>query len=256
MSKTNKANYILKYMDQETHDYMTEYLKEVAKREYKSFQNEGELNEFFEEYMQKVYSSFSSSEIDNLRYYTGIAFNDINSLLRGMWSYERSGALTEERKNEIYDTIKKMDSAITKLPDSLPGNIKAYRGLTLASFRDFGIYSLEDLVNLKDQYYYEDGFTSTSLIRENSFFNRELDWHDECNIEIEYSIPEESSDGIPLINDELSYSNVQSEFLLNRGTLVKIKEVTIKDKNAYIKAILVPKKVWNKEYKNTPSKTK
>lgn len=36
MSKTNKANYILKYMDQETHDYMTEYLKEVAKREYKN----------------------------------------------------------------------------------------------------------------------------------------------------------------------------------------------------------------------------
>ncbi len=40
-----------------------------------------------------------------------------------------------------------------------------------------------------------------------------------CNIEIEYLIPEESNDGITLINDDLSYPKVQSEYLINKSSL-------------------------------------
>ena len=64
---------------------------------------------------------------------------------------------------------------------------------------------------------YEQGFTSTSLKEESSYFKTQG-----CNIEIRYLIPKDSKDGISLINDELSYSTNQNEYLLDKGSLSKI----------------------------------
>ena len=111
------------------------------------------------------------------------------------------------------------------------------------------------LKNLENKYYYESGFTSTSLVRDKSFFNRELEYHEFCNIEIEYLIPGESNDGIPLINDDLSYSKVQSEYLINKGSLSKIIDVKVKPdgKLAHMKAVLIPEKMWNIIYNKNDS---
>ena len=109
-----------------------------------------------------------------------------------------------------------------------------------------------------NSYYIEDGFTSTSLLRDSSFFNRELEWHEPCNIEIQYFIPEECNDGIPLINNDLSYSKNQNEFLLNKNSVSKIFDCKIDKENnvAYLKAVFIPERIWNKEYSNINKKGK
>ena len=72
---------------------------------------------------------------------------------------------------------------------------------------------------------------------------------------IEYLIPEEANDGIPLIDDNLSYSKVQNEYLINKSSLSKIIDVKISsDGNlAYIKAVLIPQKMWNITYNKNDS---
>ena len=72
---------------------------------------------------------------------------------------------------------------------------------------------------------------------------------------IEYLIPEEANDGIPLIDDNLSYSKVQNEYLINKGSLSKIVDIKISpDGNlAYIKTVLIPQKMWNIIYNKSDS---
>lgn len=202
-------------------------------------------------YLSDFYSNVSFEEIDKVRYYTGIAYKDINSILRGNWNYETNGMLTEEKRKKNVELANDLSRIISNTTN-IPANIKTYRGVGLYSFKDYGINSIEELSQLKGQYYFDSGFASTSLIRERSFFDRLLEYHDDCNIEIEYLIPEESNDGIPLLTDELSYSKVQSEYLINKENLSKIVDVKISldGTKAYLKAILVPQKIWNLSYNN------
>ena len=151
---------------------------------------------FFRNYLTELYNNISDTDINTIISYTGIAFRRFNFLLRGFWSYEENGVLTEEKKNLYLESIDKLSKSIAKA-NNLPTDIKAFRGVSLESFRDYGVRSLDDLKSLENSYYFESGFTSTSLIREKSFFNRELEYHNFCNIEIEYLIPEEANDGIP-----------------------------------------------------------
>ena len=70
---------------------------------------------------------------------------------------------------------------------------------------------------MKNQYYFDSGFTSTSLLKNKSFFGKNHGGTD-YNIEIEYFIPNECSDGIALINDDLS------EEEMNKKTLEILKD--------------------------------
>lgn len=254
-STNKKLNRLLKFIDSDTLDNMQLFVDEVVNREFVSFDTEEQVSNYLKDYVDNL--DMNSNEIDSLRYYTGTAFNSINAILRGSWDYEKNGELTKEKQEKLIELINSMDEVMSKLP-SYDNDFKTYRGVRLSSFRDYGISSLEELPNMIGQYYYQEAFTSTSLIRDRSFFDRELEWHNTCNIEIEYLIPRESNDAIPLITNELSYSNIQSELLINRGSLVKIVDVKLSEdkKKAYIKAVLVPQKIWNMSYeeKQTISK--
>lgn len=218
MEGNKTVNLILKYIGIDKQTELDTFVNDVSKRNFVEFSSLEEVSAFFIDYLAGFYNNNSRSDIDNIRAYTGIAFRRFNSVLRGFWNYDTNGLLTDEMKNKYLDYADNLSECIERAP-TLSSNIKTYRGVSLDSFKDYGISSLEDLKNLENKYYYESGFTSTSLERDKSFFNRELEYHDFCNIEIEYLIPEESNDGIPLINDDLSYSKVQSEYLINKGSL-------------------------------------
>ena len=162
-----------------------------------------------------------------------------------------NGSLTEEEENRCLDLATKMESTILSFP-MLEHNIKVYRGVPLSVFKEYGVSSLEELNTLEGQYFFDSGFTSTSLIRKNSFFQQEIDWHEACNIEIEYLIPSESNDGISLISNALSYFICQTEYLLNKGNLSKILSVSIDsiEKKAYVKMLLIPKRIWDSTLDN------
>ncbi len=218
MEGNKTVNLILKYIGIDKQTELDTFVNEVSERDFMEFSSLEEVKAFFIDYLADFYNNNSRSDIDNIRAYTGIAFNRFSSVLRGVWNYDTNGLLTDEMKNKYLDYADNLSECIERAP-TLSSNIKTYRGVSLDSFKDYGISSLEDLKNLENKYYYESGFTSTSLVRDKSFFNRELEYHEFCNIEIEYLIPEESNDGIPLINDDLSYSKVQSEYLINKGSL-------------------------------------
>ena len=244
LTAKEKLNMILKYMGKESLHNIDLLVVNQVNQSYMSFSSEEQLKSVFEDYMNTFYDTSSNQDIDTLRYYTGIAYREVNPILRGYWNYEESGLLTEEKKEKAIKLSEDIDKIISSVAP-LPFPLRVYRGVNLDSFKDYGVSSLDDLLKLKDQYYYDESFVSTSLLRDRSFFDRDLDWHKKCNIEIEYLVPENSNDGIPLISDALSYSKNQTEFLINKGSLSKIVDVSIDSQNqvAYLKAVLVPKKL-------------
>ena len=254
MNEKKKLDLILKYIGNEQLSEINAFASEVNKREFMDFSSLEEVRAFFTDYLADFYNNNSISDIDNIRAYTGIAFRRFNSVLRGTWNYDTNGLLTDDAKVEYLNLANKLSECIER-SSTLPTNIKTYRGVSLERFKDYGITSLEDLNSLENKYYYDSGFTSTSLVRDKSFFNRELENHELCNIEIEYLIPEEANDGIPLIDDNLSYSKVQNEYLINKGSLSKIIDVEISPdgKLAYIKTVLIPQKMWNITYNKNDS---
>ena len=254
MNEKKKLDLILKYIGNEQLSEINAFASEVNKREFMEFSSLEEVRAFFIDYLADFYNNNSISDIDNIRAYTGIAFRRFNSVLRGTWNYDTNGLLTDDAKVEYLNLANKLSECIER-SSTLPTNIKTYRGVSLERFKDYGITSLEDLNSLENKYYYDSGFTSTSLVRDKSFFNRELENHELCNIEIEYLIPEEANDGIPLIDDNLSYSKVQNEYLINKGSLSKIVDIKISpDGNlAYIKTVLIPQKMWNIIYNKSDS---
>ena len=248
----NKAATIMRFIGNDELKSIESFIDNMKKRDYVTFENEEQINSYFDEYMSNYYRNCSYYDIESLRYYTGISFNQINSLLRGFWNYETNGLLTDEKRKEYMGIANDLSNALSKLPDSLPSNIKVYRGVNISSFKDYGISNINDLKNMVGQYFYDGGFTSASLLRNKSFFDRDLEWHDPCNIEIEYLIPYECSDGIALISDDLSYSKSQAEFLINKSSLSKIIDVSISEDGtkAYLKAAFIPRKIWDLEYDN------
>lgn len=254
MDGNKTVNLILKYIGIDKQTELDTFVNNVSKRNFVEFSSLEEVSAFFTDYLAEFYNNNSINDIDTIRAYTGIAFRRFNSLLSGIWNYDTNGLLTDEMKSKYLDYADNLSECIEKSP-TLSSNIKTYRGVSLDSFKGYGISSLEDLKSLENKYYYESGFTSTSLVRDKSFFNRELEYHEFCNIEIEYLIPEESNDGIPLIDDNLSYSKVQNEYLINKGSLSKIIDVEISPdgKLAYIKTILIPQKMWNITYNKNDS---
>lgn len=240
------VNSVLRMIGDDQMTSIDEYTNSVMSNSFKSFKSDEELLDFFKDYIS---SNNKETDIENIRYYTGIRFRDINAVLRNYWDYDKNGLLTEEKKSELINLSREINESINSVSVGLPTGIKVYRGVSLNAFKDYGVSSISDLKSMVGQYIYERGFTSTSLIRNKSFFDRNLEWGEDCNIEIEYYIPQGFEEGVPLITDELSYSKSQSEFLINSGTLTRIVDVMISDDGkAYITAVIIPKKIWDKSY--------
>ena len=254
-SQNRVTNSVLRLIGEDTMDNVDKYTEEVIDRSYKTFNSTEEIKSFFDNYLLSFYSNSNLDDIENIRYYTGPSFKDINAILRDKWNYETNGLLTEERKIELQDLSSNLSTSLEKTSSELPSNIKVYRGVGLDAFKDYGISDISELKNMVGQYYYERGFTSTSLLRDSSAFSSNSEAWKNYNIEIEYLVPSEFSEGLPLITDDLSYSGIKHEFLINTGCLSKIVDVIVdNDNKVYITAVIIPKKVWDKDYSDQHKK--
>ena len=198
-------------------------------------------------YFKKGFNKLKLSKTDYLilRNYTGFNFKGINGLLRNKWNTKFNGQLNEEKEYRFRSNANNISYLIKKFPKNKKA-FKVYRGVTIDAFKDYGIENLKDLVYLKDNYIFEQGFTSTSLIRDTSYFDKEIDG-ELYNIELEIIVPKDSQDGMPLTGYELSFSPGQNEYVFDRESLTKITDVEIKKDYAYLKGILIPKKLYVKE---------
>lgn len=241
-----KTQGLTKLMDTNHLHNIEEYLNTTINESYKEITTEEEAYNLFNNIITSFITNLSSEERIVLRLYTGYDFRGINSLLRGVWDNELNGDIDKTIKDKYQNLCNDLELIINKFP-TLNLNFKVFRGVDLKPFYEYGIEKLEDLKYMKNQFYYESGFTSTSLLRDTSFYKKQSDNKTLCNIEIEYYIPKESSDGAMLLSDTLSISKEQNEYLINSGSLFKIIDVNInKEKNiAFLKAILIPKKIWS-----------
>ena len=252
MSETKKGTswttrYLINTLGPEKCQELSIYSEDVLKEEFIELTSVDQINELFSDIVKEYIEKLSIKELGDLRFYTGYDYRFINNTMRGKWNYEENGLLTPEKKEYYRKLGESIYQIINKFPP-LPMNIKSYRGVNIKAFYDYGITSLDDLIYMENQYIYESGFSSTSLLRNVSYFGREdLGWHDTCNIEIEYSIPSLCQDGAILLSDALSYSKTQMEYVINSGSLAKITSVEIdREKNtARLKALLIPKSLWD-----------
>lgn len=245
--------YLLNYIGLPKKQEIETYITESLLKDYMKFFNEKEIANTLGSIVLEYLNKLNLEEATDLRSYTGYQFRNINAILRNNWNYKVNGKLTPELKEEYCLLAEKIQRALNKAPE-LPIGIKVYRGVSIQTFHSYGIFSLADLVHLNNQFFYEAGFTSTSLIENQSFYYKNpYTLTGKPNILIEYLIPEYSDDGIILLDESISYSVNQAEFLIKDSSLFKVIDVKVDEtKNvAFLKMLLVPERIWNlQDYEN------
>ena len=243
---SNLTKNLFRYLEPGKEEEMDIYISDVMDREYLSLESDEEVSQVFGEMAADFTMGLTYKEALSLRSYTGFSHKEINALLRDKWNYEQHGLLTDEKRREYSQIGEDVEKVVFKFPP-LDRNIKVYRGVTLAQFRDYGINSLDELTAMQGKYFYDSGFTSTSLVRKSSLYNTEAFQIGKRNIEIEYLIPEECHDGALLLDEYTSHYKAENEYIINSGSLIRILSVDIDKQNntAFLRAILVPKKVWD-----------
>ena len=226
-------------------------ISEDKKNNISSFFDDHFNNSYFEfKDVEQIVLRLGSSEIDNynselLRMYSGYNFRNINSVLRGNWNYEKNGH--ESKKTEYEGIARELTTFIDNNQKSI-GNCKAFRGVPLHYFKSYGIDNLQDLVYLEDNFIFDKGLVSTSLIEDKCFFKKDNDLGINYNVKIEYLIPEEFEDGIYLGDYNSSYSPEQYEYVINSWNMAKVYSVDVDGDSAVVKAMMIPKKVYDDYY--------
>ena len=87
-SKFRKLNILLNIIRNSKLGNIELYIHDIKKEDFLSFQNEEEIEKFFQENINLFFSLCVFRENSALRSYTGYHFRNINALLRGRWNYE------------------------------------------------------------------------------------------------------------------------------------------------------------------------
>lgn len=211
---------------------------EQLEKDYLTFKT---IRPTFEKELDFFLKKLSQKDALYIRNYTGDNCKKINGILRNKWDGEKQ---TIKDKQRIKKNIDIMDKMIKNFP-SISDAFVTYRGTTIEEFKKYNINDLEELKYLEGNYLFEEGYTSTSLDQENSYYQKEV-LGVIANIETTYLIPPNTQEGMPLLSEKLSYSTNQQEYVLQRNTLSKVLQVEINKETAKITALVIPKKIWNK----------
>ena len=257
VGESKVTNMFLRMLGNDVKESIEYYLNDVCSRTFLVMNSMKQVNNVFGNSVDSFLNCLNPSEMLDLRSYTGYNFKNINAILRGNWNYEVNGYLDQNKSLEYRKLASNITSILNKF-DTPNIDFITFRGTTLDSFSSYGIYSIADLENLEGKFLYEQGFTSTSILESSSYSNKKLDDGRYCNVSIRYLIPAESTDGALLVDDGMSYSTGQNEFLLNSGSLTKIIDVKV-DMNtntAILTGVLVPKNIYDLDYAKSQSGTK
>lgn len=241
MTNNRVVNYVFKYMGDENKNNLEEYISKTLTREYTDFTEIDIMN---------ITPELSEEEKIILRDYISYESAHINATLRHTWNYEANGNI--ENKTRYEEKGKKLVDLISKKPTNT-GNKKVYRGIDINYFKQFGISSLEELFNLKNNYILDEGVVSTSVKEESCFYKRNLGPNTNYNIKVIYYLPEEFNDGIFLGSKDLKlYEESEDEYLINKYNLGYVFDVEInnQEQTAQLKVMMIPKKVYDDYYKN------
>jgi hypothetical protein len=240
------TNMLLNMLDSNVKFEIDDYVEYICNMDFVNINSVNDIYNIFGDSIINFISNLTEDEKLILRSWTGYNFKNVNAILRGNWNYEINGRLTDENSFKY----RKLASLISNIIDkySLPKvNFISYRGVSLDAFSEYGITDINELNNLTGKFMYELGFSSTSLLSETSYFNKDIGDGKKYNIQLKYLISEYYDSGTLLINNDLSYSINQNEYLINKDSLLKIVDVKLKDDNAFVTVVPIPNKIWNRE---------
>ena len=251
IGKNRTVNMVFRFLSNETHSKIAEFLADENVH-YRTFEERDQVDNVFLNSTISLLENITEEEVLALKTYTGYNFKNINATLRRKWDYEENGQLTEEKSEKYQHLAREISTLIQKYPNPSVDFI-TYRGVNINAFYDYGITSLEQLPALEGNFMYETGFTSTSIIRDSSYFTKGF-----SNIEIEYLIHRDCEDGILLDNTFFSYSPNQNEYLLNSATFMKVEKVVVDTENqkAHLTVRVIPKKIWNQVHQEEIEETR
>lgn len=242
IGKSKQIERIFRFLNEDNLISLEEYILTKTKDYYPSFNSEEELLKCFTD----SYSTLTEQDLFELRYYSGYNYKNINNALRNTWNYNENGNI--ETRDQYIQLGNKLSEIIERVPQ-INRSFKTYRGTDISSFKEYGIKKIEELVNMKGQFMYDSAFISTSPIEDKSFYKKENELGINYNIKIEYLVPDDFNDGIYL-SDNASYNPEQQEYLINKGNLSKVLDVSISSDNttATLKTLLIPKKIYDNYY--------
>ena len=249
IGQSRTTNMILRMLGEETCKNIDDYVREVSSRNFVSFYSEDDVNKVFGDKFYEFLLSLSEEELMDLRTWSSYNFSNINSILRGNWTYEQNGILTDDKRNEYKFLADRISLLFNKF-NGINVDFITYRGTTLDSFKNYGINELSQLKCLKGKYLYEQGFTSTSLGEETCYFNKNFKDGKNYNIKLKYLVPSEAEDGILLMNSGMTHYQNEVEYLIDKGSLTKVMDVEINEETntAFITVIFVSKKIYDLNY--------
>lgn len=239
--KTSKdIRQLMRFMDSEDKENISQFYSTCLSREYRTF-DDPEMA-----LMSTDSGSYSNDMVDVLTNYSGYNYRRINAAAMGIWDYDRHGNGSErERFSGIARDLK---TAIHNNQRSM-GNIKAFRGVPLSYFSNYGISSLDELEGLRGGFLFDRRFVSTSLVDDRCYYKKENDLGLNYNVKIEYLLPEEFTDGISI--GHASYSPGQCEYLINSWNLAQVVDVKMDGPDgAVIQAMMIPKHIYDKGYRH------
>lgn len=248
-STNETCNYYLRLIERQGDmNNVKNFLESAINRNYHSFSSKDELNSYSKTYSDQLASSLNYEDTAALKHYTGLNSEIINQVSRGYWNYDILGPQTPEKVNDAEQMIEQISHTISQSPNS-EINLTSYRGTNLNNFREYDIHSISDLNSLKNQFFLETGFTSTSLSPANSFAKNKPknSIHGNHNIEIEYLIPEETRETIGPLDDRFSHYPEEYELLIDKDSLSYISNVEISPdaSSAKLQMILIPRQVYD-----------
>lgn len=246
MKKYNSriTNMLLNMLDTSVKLEIDGYVKYVCDINFVNINSLDDIYKVFGDSIIDFISNLSDDEKIILRNWTGYNFRNINAILRGNWNYNTNGMLTNKNDSQYRKDANLISEIVNKF--SLSNiNFVTYRGVSIDAFSGYGISNISELCNISGKFMYEQGFTSTSLLKETSYFGKDIGDGRKYNIEMKYLITDYFEDGAVLINNDISYSVNQNEFLINKNSLLKILDVKVDGDKAYLTVVPIPKKIWN-----------
>ncbi len=236
---SKKIDSLFGFLDEDEINNISEYIKSDD-REYLEYKSIGEIN--------FINSNYNEEEKDIFRSYSGYIYQYVNDALNGNWDYSYDGDL--DFKNRCLEIGRELNEVLLTSKNFSYDNFKVFRGVPVSFFKEYGIDNLSELINLKNKYLFDYGFTSTSFLKDTSYFKKEVPEGVVRNVLIEYDVPSDFNEGVYLNNDDFSYSSSQNEYLINAESLGYVYDVVLDGESAILKVKLIPKKVYRKDYRN------
>ena len=244
------TNSILRMMGEESRKEIDNYLEHMSSKDFLIVNSMEMINNIFGESIDNFLMSLSEEELMDLRTWSSYNFSNINAILRNNWTYEKNGLLTEDKKNELRELAGRISRIFAKY-NSPQVDFIAFRGTTIGSFKDYGITDLSQLENLEGKFLYEQGFTSASMMESSCYFKRDFNDGKKYNVEVRYLVSSECEEGALLVNRDTSHYSDENEYLMDKGSLSKVIDVKVDKDNdvAVITVVLIPRKIYDKEYR-------